>query len=224
MYCRFCGAEIQKTDRFCKKCGKLVQDTSIPAENPIVPQETQVQPVNHDKLGFCPNCGAGSECCQPVPKTNVKTSGGGYSFWDGCCGMILLGPAGLLCGACGGGVKTEVRSETWFVCQKCGTEFMSKQSILEKAYTAMRSSVLYTAFLSFGIGVEWGGPNALWTAILCGVIILGLWGSIIGAVEKSARCDINDFLTDNEQITFYAKYFLYLAAGFVLGLFLGLRS
>lgn len=116
--------------------------------------------------------------------------------------MILLGPAGLLCGACGGGVKTETRSETWFVCQKRGTEFMSKQSILEKAYTAMRSSVLYTAFLSFGIGIEWGGPNALWTAILCGVIILGLWGSIISAVEKSARCGINDFLTDDEQATF----------------------
>jgi len=138
--------------------------------------------------------------------------------------MILLGPAGLLCGACGSGTKTEVRSETWFVCQKCGTEFMSKRSILEKAFTAMRSSALYTAFLSFGIGIEWGGPNAFWTTILCGVIILGLWGSVIGAVEKSAGQDINDFLTSDEQTTFYGRYFLYLAAGLVLGLVLGLRS
>ncbi len=138
--------------------------------------------------------------------------------------MILLGPAGLLCGACGSGTKTEVRSETWFVCQKCGTEFMSKQSILEKAFTAMRSSALYTAFLSFGIGIEWGGPNALWTAILCGAIIAGLWGSIISVLEKSAGHDINDFLTDEEQTTFWGKYFLYLAAGFALGLFMGLRS
>lgn len=224
MYCRFCGAEIQETDRFCKKCGKSVQNIPATVESSASSQKAQTEPVNHKKSGFCPNCGAGPENCQPIPKVNVKTSGSGYSFWDGCCGMILLGPAGLLCGACGGGVKTEVRSETWLVCQKCGTEFMSKQSILEKAYTAMRSSALYTAFLSFGIGIEWGGPNALWTAILCGIIIMGLWGSIIGGVEKSARCDINDFLTDDEQITFYGKYCLYLVAGFALGLFVGLRS
>lgn len=78
MYCRFCSEEIQETDRFCKKCGKLVQDAPAPVEDSIVPQETQA--TNQDKPGFCPNCGAGSECCQPIPKVNVKTSGGGYSF------------------------------------------------------------------------------------------------------------------------------------------------
>jgi len=224
MYCRFCGAEIQENDRFCKKCGKQVQNAPASVEKSPSIQKTQVEDVAHDKSGFCPNCGAGLEYCNPIPKVNVKTSGGGFSFWDGCCGMILLGPVGLLCGACGKGVKTEVRSETWFVCQKCGTEFMSKQSILEKAYTAMRSSALYTAFLSFGIGIEWGGPNALWATILCGVIIMGLWGSIIGAVEKSAGRDINDFLISDEQTAFYGRYFLYLAAGFALGLIMGLRS
>lgn len=221
MYCRFCGAEIQETDRFCKKCGKLVQNILTPVENPASPQKAQAEPVNHDKSGFCPNCGAGSECCQPIPKVNVKTSGGGYSIWDGCCGMILLGPAGLLCGACGKGVKTEVRSETWFVCQKCGAEFMSKQSILNNAFMAMRSSFLYTAFLAFGIADQWGGKEALWFVPFCIAIIAGLWGSIVWSVRKSAGRGIQELLTEDEQITFWGKFLLYLVGSIVIGLILG---
>lgn len=221
MYCRFCGAEILETDRFCKKCGEIVQDIPLSTGNSNVPQETQAQPISHDKSGFCPNCGAGSECCQPIPKVHVKTSGGGYSFWDGCCGMILLGPAGLLCGACGKGVKTEVRSETWFVCQKCGTEFMSRQSILNNAFMAMRSSFLYTAFLSFGIADQWGGKEALWFIPLCIAIITGLWGSIVWSIGKSAGRGMKEFLTEDEQITFWGKFLLYLVGSIVLGLTLG---
>ncbi len=221
MYCRFCGAEIQETDQFCKKCGKLVQDTAIPAENPVVSKGTQVQPINRDKPGFCPNCGAGLECCQPIPKVKTKTTGGGFSIWDGCCGMILLGPAGLLCGICGAGTKTEVRSETWFVCQKCGTEFMSKQSILNNAFMAMRSSFLYTAFLAFGIADQWGGKEALWFIPFCIAIIIGLWGSIVWSVGKSAGRGMKELLTDDEQITFWGKFLLYLIGSIALGLILG---
>lgn len=221
MYCRFCGAEIQETDRFCKKCGKLVQSDPASVENSSLQKETQVEPSNRDKSGFCPNCGAGPEFCNPIPKINVKTSGGGYSIWDGCCGMILLGPAGLLCGACGGGVKTEVRSETWFVCQKCGTEFMSKQSILNNAFTAMKSSFLYTAFLAFGIADQWGGKEALWFIPLCIAIIAGLWGSIVWSVKKSAGRGIQELLTEDEQITFWGKFLLYLVGSVALGLLLG---
>lgn len=61
----------------------------------------------------CPNCG--SEHIQYA----TKTSGGGFSFGNSCCGYILLGPLGLLCGACGSGTHTE---EFW-ICQDCGTKF-----------------------------------------------------------------------------------------------------
>ena len=221
MYCRFCGAEIQETDHFCKKCGKLVQDTSVPAKNSVVSQETQVQSDNYDKPGFCPNCGAGLESCQPIPKVNTKTTGGGFSIWDGCCGMILLGPAGLLCGICGAGTKTEVRSKNRFVCQKCGTAFMSKQLILNNAFMAMQSSFFYTTFLAFGIADQWGGKEALWFIPFCIAIIIGLWGNIVWSVGKSTGRGMKELLTDDEQITFWGKFLLYLIGSIALGLILG---
>lgn len=61
----------------------------------------------------CPKCG--SEHVQFA----TKSSGGEFSFGNSCCGYILLGPLGLLCGACGSGVHTE---EFW-ICQNCGAKF-----------------------------------------------------------------------------------------------------
>lgn len=61
----------------------------------------------------CPKCG--SERIQ----FGTNTSGGGFSFSDACCGSIILGPLGVLCGACGSGTETE---EFW-ICQDCGHKF-----------------------------------------------------------------------------------------------------
>ena len=68
---------------------------------------------------ICPNCE--SENCHFV--SQVHSSNG--SFLDGCCGFILLGPIGILCGLCGGGESTK---EFW-VCDQCGFKF---QQGLEK--------------------------------------------------------------------------------------------
>ncbi len=64
----------------------------------------------------CPNCG--SENIQ----FGTSTSGGGFSFSNSCCGYIMLGPLGLLCGACGSGTSTE---EFW-ICQGCGHKFSNR--------------------------------------------------------------------------------------------------
>lgn len=58
----------------------------------------------------CPNCGS-----EHMHLTS-KTSGGGFSFIDSCCGVILLGPLGILCGSIGSGVRTD----TYWVCDQCG--------------------------------------------------------------------------------------------------------
>lgn len=63
----------------------------------------------------CPRCG--SENIQFGTNTS-----GGYSKGKGCCGYILLGPIGLLCG----GSKT--KTEEFWVCQKCGNKFTAKQA------------------------------------------------------------------------------------------------
>lgn len=65
----------------------------------------------------CPKCGGNH--LQVVNESN--TSGGGFSASNGCCGYILLGPLGLLCGTCGS--KTKTTNKTFFVCMDCGNKF-----------------------------------------------------------------------------------------------------
>lgn len=74
-----------------------------------------------EKRGYdnvkCPKCG--SEHVQFA----TNTSGSGVSFLDSCCGFILLGPLGLLCGTIGSGAHTE---EFW-ICHDCGHRFSTRQ-------------------------------------------------------------------------------------------------
>ena len=65
------------------------------------------------KFMKCPKCG--SENIQFA----TRTSGSPFSASDSCCGFLLLGPLGILCGLCGSDVSTE---EFW-VCRDCGKKF-----------------------------------------------------------------------------------------------------
>lgn len=61
----------------------------------------------------CPKCG--SEHVQ----FSSSTTGGGFSAGKSCCGYIILGPIGLICGACG---NKETKNEFW-ICSSCGHRF-----------------------------------------------------------------------------------------------------
>lgn len=65
----------------------------------------------------CPKCG--KENCQVITKTTTK--GKDFSAGKGCCGALLLGPIGILCGACGKG--KQINSENFWVCPDCGKKF-----------------------------------------------------------------------------------------------------
>lgn len=64
----------------------------------------------------CPRCG--SRNCFMTIDSKTKTSSG---FWDACCGYILLGPIGLLCGVCGRDTTTKTKS--YWKCGNCGEKF-----------------------------------------------------------------------------------------------------
>lgn len=66
----------------------------------------------------CPSCG--SEQIQ----FGTNTKGTGFSAGDACCGFIILGPLGILCGACGNDIKTD---EFW-ICQNCGNKFSNSEA------------------------------------------------------------------------------------------------
>ena len=66
----------------------------------------------------CPRCG--SETCQIITESQMKTKG--FGFGKGCCGYLLVGPIGWLCGLCGmGEFKTTTRH--FWICNHCGNKF-----------------------------------------------------------------------------------------------------
>lgn len=65
----------------------------------------------------CPKCN--SRNCQIMVETDVNSTP--FSFGGACCGNILLGPVGLLCGFCG--MKTDVKTKTYYKCNSCGAKF-----------------------------------------------------------------------------------------------------
>nr|WP_122012617.1 hypothetical protein [Maliibacterium massiliense] len=66
----------------------------------------------------CPKCGTAD--CQILTVTDMKTKG--YGGIKGCCGYLLWGPIGLLCGLCGMGNTRSVTRHYW-VCPHCGHRF-----------------------------------------------------------------------------------------------------
>ncbi|WP_099467234.1 hypothetical protein [Konateibacter massiliensis] len=65
----------------------------------------------------CPKCG--NDDCQVI--TETTTSGKDFYFGKGCCGAILFGPIGVLCGACGKG--KQITNKSYWVCSHCGKKF-----------------------------------------------------------------------------------------------------
>jgi DNA-directed RNA polymerase subunit RPC12/RpoP len=73
-------------------------------------------------LLICPECGSDNfEVVQ-----DMKMSGKDFGAGKACCGYILLGPLGLLCGACGKG--KELDTKTAFVCKNCGNKFRRRSN------------------------------------------------------------------------------------------------
>lgn len=65
----------------------------------------------------CPHCGSHDI----MPVSEVSTKGKDFKAGDACCGFMLLGPIGLLCGATGKGKQTT--TTTYWMCKGCGNKF-----------------------------------------------------------------------------------------------------
>lgn len=65
----------------------------------------------------CPKCGG--ENCQII--TETQTKGKDFSAGKGCCGWVIFGPMGILCGMCGEGKK--ISNKSFWVCHQCGNKF-----------------------------------------------------------------------------------------------------
>lgn len=65
----------------------------------------------------CPRCGSHDI----MPVSEVSTKGKDFNTGDACCGYMLCGPLGLLCGATGKGKQTT--TTTYWMCKGCGNKF-----------------------------------------------------------------------------------------------------
>ena len=136
MYCKYCGKRIENDAKYCPGCGKsLLTDET----------ENKAEERYHQTEYCCPVCG--SRNLHILNKTDVHTSGGGYSGGKGCLGYLIFGPLGLLCGACGKKQRVSTVNKTFFVCGNCGNSFRSLEELAEE-----RSSLKITTILLIVLG------------------------------------------------------------------------
>ena len=151
MYCKKCGIKLSENSAFCHICGEPVESSAenqantqnsntandssdsqvLYAENiHNATEETIAEAVKSTVI--CPKCGNAYMRMQVQKNVHTSTSDG-YSASDGCCGYILFGPLGLLCGV-GGNQKTnvtETSSKLW-ACDNCGNTFRDRDEIKEE--------------------------------------------------------------------------------------------
>ncbi len=75
--------------------------------------------VTQPKGIHCPRCGS----YDVMPVSEVSTKGKDFNASDACCGYLLCGPLGLLCGATGKGKQTV--TTTYWMCKGCGNNFQA---------------------------------------------------------------------------------------------------
>ena len=95
IFCQKCGEKNLDTAKFCKGCGHPT-GASVHQQHHQHPQQHMQQPMQqrppfNGNVLTCPNCGS----------TNIFVTKKGYDAGKACCGAMLLGPFGLLCGADG---------------------------------------------------------------------------------------------------------------------------
>ncbi|MBQ8249143.1 MAG: hypothetical protein IJY93_04580 [Clostridia bacterium] len=131
--------------------------------------------TSHKKC--CPKCK--SRNLQIVTNTEFssQTKGGGYSTGKGCCGYILLGPLGLLCGGLGSKSKTTVtsKSTTTWTCLDCGNKFRDIADIEKDIESTLRTAKIFPILLYIlGALTLISVPMEIFSLIQS----LALWGGI----------------------------------------------
>lgn len=89
-------------------------DKSLDDENA---DTAECVPVQRTEGFCCPKCGSNDL----IITEETSTKGKNFDAGNACCGWLLLGPIGLLCGAMGKGKQTN--STTYWLCKGCGNKF-----------------------------------------------------------------------------------------------------
>lgn len=116
MRCNACGAPNSEDARFCTTCGERFEVEKRKEDNieeqAVVIQEERTTHDHNGNTVSCPNCGS-----KQVQFITV-TEGSDYDAGNGCCGLLLFGPIGLICG-----LVNNKKTKTTRKCMNCGEEF-----------------------------------------------------------------------------------------------------
>ena len=197
MFCVKCGNALSQGSRKCNNCGnpvklrtptKLTQKSMSPvtqhdddnkgvvvSNNSQVSQVVNIPTVRIASSGIhdCNKCGSSN--VTPFNSANTKS---GFSFLESCCGFILLGPLGVLCGM---NSKVKTVNQTHWMCQVCGNQFRDPtEFLMEKRSNMMKGAITMIvigaiALLLTLIALIDGG-NVWWLGLIgIGLVVVGIW-------------------------------------------------
>ena len=109
--CKHCGLSNDDSSKYCFYCGKDLSENDNQVKMEFITPKSESHQQTHTDPNQCPNCKSTSISYITREKGAFKTS-------NGCCGVILFGPIGLLCGLTGNKESRTVKK-----CNKCGYEF-----------------------------------------------------------------------------------------------------
>lgn len=231
MKCPYCDSNNRDDAAFCEMCEmplNIVSERKIITRTTLPQSSYDKQPIytapnfreEPTTYASCPHCGCPLSECTPIVKTTVTSTGGGYGFFSGCCGAMLLGPLGLLCGL--RGRDTTSTSQTWWACRTCGKEFIEKDAAKKLADTAITGAAKFTLF----IALIWQVIHtvigySVWVRDIAILMIIGVWVALPEGVKELTGYTIKQLLNSEERMDFYKRCVLYAIGSFLLGAVIG---
>lgn len=233
--CRACGAENPDGAKFCHRCG-----TDLHNQGPQPPKQNQAGPSDPAQKSpeekterndtVCPFCQATD--CQPMQKSATEIQNKGYHWGQGCCGMFLLGPFGLLCGLCGTGSKIKSENTLWWTCLKCGKQHIALADARKKWQTLI-DGLPITGF-SLGISaiilkilLRWLFGDGFFASaiVLVAPIIFSIYLLITGVSEAEKELSaqlgesITEYLAQEEKNDAFLKQGIAIGIALLIALF-----
>jgi DNA-directed RNA polymerase subunit M/transcription elongation factor TFIIS len=108
--CSQCGRENHNSAIFCIYCGSDFEEKSSRPE--VDAEVVNERDSLEEDLIKCPSCGSSKIQFLTINESNE------YNTPNACCGFLLFGPLGLLCGLTGKNTSRTTRK-----CINCGYEF-----------------------------------------------------------------------------------------------------